>query len=86
MDFTRLKVTAETYYVRFRTIFKTGVRLFGLGLVLLGVYNMFLVPLFGFQAVAPYRLFAPVINPWRGGYFLGDAIMIGIGAAIAWFV
>jgi len=85
MDFERLRVRFETIYIRSRTWFKTVIRLLGLALVLLGVYNMFLVPLFELQTVAPYRIFGPTMNPWEGGYYLGDALIICIGAAIAWF-
>jgi len=77
----------ERLVIKSRSLVKTTIRLLGIALICLGVFNMFLGPLFDYAAVAPYRLWGPVYpyGPTRGGYYIGDALVMCVGAAIAWF-
>jgi hypothetical protein len=78
---------ARLAYIRGRTVAKTLLRLCGIGLVLLGAFNMFAAPALDVAAVAPYRAFG-LVDAARDGtvFYLGDVLVMGVGAAVAWFV
>lgn len=85
MNFESIKIRAETTYIRFRTLLRMVVGMAGLGLVLLGGYNMLLAPASGMETFAPYRVIGAVlIDGSTGGYFLGDVMAIGVGAILTW--
>lgn len=88
MNYESIKIRAETTYIRFRTLARTLLSVVGIGLVLLGAYNMLLVPAGDMAAVAPYRVIGTVtFETGNGvsGYYLGDVVCMAVGAILAWF-
>lgn len=86
MNLEGVKIRLETTYIRSRAWVGLLVTLGGIGIVLLGAYNMFAAPLLGMETFAPYRIFGVrQTSTDSGAYFLGDAIIMCVGAAIAWF-
>jgi len=81
-----IRIRLETLGIRFRSLIKTFVRLCGIGLVLLGVYNMFLTGLFDMSVIAPYRQWGLVFTGNESAYYLGDVLVMAFGAVLAWFV
>jgi len=81
-----IRIRMETLGIRFRSLFKTLVRIAGIGLVLLGVYNMFLVGLLDMSVIAPYRQWGLIFTGKQSAYYLGDVLVMAVGAIIAWFV
>lgn len=81
-----IRIRMETLGIRFRSLLKTLVRLAGIGLVLLGVYNMFLVGLLDVGVIAPYRQWGLIFTGNQSAYYLGDVLVMAVGAIIAWFV
>jgi hypothetical protein len=47
---------------------------------------MFGAPILEMATVAPYRQFGIVYVGQTSGYFLGDVLIMALGASIAWFV
>jgi hypothetical protein len=84
MDLDRWRVQFETFYIRFRTFIKTGVRLAGVGVVLLGAFNLLsfvstVTPIFTGYRTFGISLFGPA------GSYYADVLLVLIGSAIAWF-
>ena len=85
MDTERLKITAETTALRGRVWLRSLVRLAGLALVVAGGLNL----LFGSQgAILPVATYRGVWTSLTGvaAWPLGDAVAIGVGAAVANFL
>lgn len=86
MNIKSAKIRAETVYIRFRGVVRTLFQFVGVGLVLVGAYNMLLNgDLFLF-----YReLYPQVVNVSRstglGFVAVADVVVIALGAALAWF-
>jgi len=76
----------EVGWIRLRSLLRTLVRLFGVGVVLLGIWNMFGAAMLDMNAVAPYRIWGLVRVGEMSAYYIGDALLMMAGAAIAWFV
>jgi len=85
MDIERLKVSLEVFYLRSKGWTRTGIRLLGIALVLLGAYNLLAAPVLQAQPIAPYRELGLVIFR-RGAYYLGDMLIMAVGAILTWFV
>lgn len=79
-------IWAEVYWIRTRSWLQLLLQMGGVFLVLLGTYNMFVVPLSDLVAFAPYRMWGVVVMADQGSYYLGDVLVMCIGAVIAWFV
>jgi len=85
MDTERLRITAETTALRGRGWLFLLVRLAGLTLVVAGGLNL----LFGYGgSVLPVEIYRGLWVTWTGmaAWAVGDAVAIGVGAAIAHFV
>lgn len=77
-------IPLEVAKIKARTYFRTLVRLAGLALILLGAYNLLLSPFYG--TVSPgYRQLGFVMLQEGSGYWIGDMVLIGLGAVVAWF-
>jgi len=85
MDTERLQITLGTYAIRFRAKVRMLVQVVGIMLLLWGVFNMLVAPVAGLEAVAPYRVFGPVMAGSDGAYYIGDALVMCAGAILAWF-
>lgn len=81
-----LPIWLETGWIRIRTFARTAVRIAGLGILFLGIYNMFGAAMLDMPAVAPYRYWGLVRVGEASAYYIGDAVVMALGAAIAWFV
>lgn len=84
MDVNRAAVAAEPYYIRVRSWLRLLVGALGLGLLLLGIYNMFAPLLFDVAAVRFYE------QGWlvafdRGTFYAEDIAVMAIGAVLAWW-
>lgn len=78
----RLYIGAEVFLIRNRNI----MRLIGIALVIWGSYNLLFAPLMGREVYAPYRAFGMIIQAdTMKGFFIGDVLVICLGAVIAWF-
>lgn len=86
MDLERARLAAEVYWVRARGWVRTLVRAVGVGFVLLGAFNLLVAPVVDITPLAPYRAFGIVLAYPHGGYYLGDVVVIGCGAVLAWFM
>lgn len=87
MDWNSLRLEIEILSIRAKTKIRNGVRLLGLGLVLLGFYNGLIAPIAGTGFFAPHRVFGFfVVGQGHGIVFLGDALIVAVGAVLVWFV
>lgn len=86
MDFDRARTEIEIAWIRVRAHAHTGLRLVGVALVLLAVFNMYGVYLTEHTAFAPYR---PFITDALGIDFLtayvADLLVLGVGLVFAWW-
>jgi len=80
-----LPIWAETKMIKLRSFLRFLIALAGVGLVLLGVYNMFVTQLIDAPVIAPYRQWGVIAVDRTSGYYLGDVLIIAVGAVIAWF-
>jgi len=80
-------MNVEVLYTRFRTRFKTTVRLAGLVAVLLAVYHLF-IPFFVVDPMTwtPWRVFGLWLVGERALMYLGDLLLLASGAIVTWFV
>jgi len=76
----RLQLSAELWRIRLRKLLRATLGLAGLACVLVGAMNM----LTGSSMFAQYRVFGAVLTP-TSGYYIGDVLLIGGGAVLAWF-
>ena len=85
MDTERWKITAETYAIRGRGWLRLAIRLVGIVLVIAGGANL-LVGASG--SLLPVAIYRGVWTSLSGvaAWPLGDAVAIGVGAAVANFV
>jgi len=68
---------------------KNLIRLFGVGLLLIGAWNFLGVLIFDSQAfLTGYRdVFAPILSTGGGPiYIIEDVILMAAGVAISWFI
>jgi hypothetical protein len=84
MDVNRAAVTAEPYYIRAQSWLRLLVGIAGLGLLLLGIYNMFAPLLLDVTALRFYE------QGWfvafdRGAFFFEDIVVMAVGAVVAWW-
>lgn len=79
--------TSETGTPRTRTggIARLAVTAIGVGLVLLAGYNALLAPYADLSVWAPYRITNTVVVRAGGAVHADDAVLAGLGAALAWF-
>ncbi len=78
----------EVAKIRIGGIIRNVVRLVGLLAVVAGLYHLF-VPFVDptLPTWAPWRVFGLTANAGSGAiYHIGDVILMGVGAVIAWFV
>lgn len=75
----------ETLYIRLRTSVSTLLRLVGVVLIAFGAYNMFVVGLENAAVDAAHRQIAVMRVSEYGVYYVGDVVVMAIGAALAWF-
>jgi len=80
-----LPIWLETLGIRSRAYLRTVLRLLGVGILFLGVFNMFGAAMLDMQAIAPYRQWGLVGVRGAGTYWIGDSLVMCFGAAIAWF-
>lgn len=86
MDSEKLRIGLQVRLLRTKTKLKSLVRLLGVGLLFLGIFNMFVAPLVSVEPFAPYRIFGVVFASETSGYYIGDVLLIAAGAILAWFV
>jgi hypothetical protein len=86
MDTQRLAIHAEVAWIRARGWLRVGLRLAGLALVFLALFNM-AGPLFStHSAIAPYRVpIASALSLTAGAVYITDLIVLGVGLAVAWW-
>lgn len=85
MDLERLRLSAHVTWVRTRSLGRTLIRAAAIGVVLLGMFNMFGPAAVGVEAVRPYPTIRPLATE-TGLIFFGDVVAIGGGAIVAWIV
>jgi|GEM_PF-2283130 len=86
MDTERLAIDAEVIWVRTRGWLRVCLRLFGLGLVILAIYNLVGPAFSRYGAVAPYR--APVVSVLSldtGAAYIADVLVLGVGLVVSWW-
>jgi hypothetical protein len=77
----------KVFGLRARVYARTAIRLLGLIAVLIGTYHL----LFSFidpslPTWAPWRVIGVTASPDSGGiYYLGDVLVIAVGAIVTWF-
>jgi hypothetical protein len=77
--------TAEVWYLRLRSHTRTLVRLLAIVCVLVGAYNLLLVPVFETSTVAA-AVYRPLV-PVRGDVeYVADIVLMTVGAVVAWWV
>ena len=77
----------EVVGLKARVYAKTAIRLLGLVAVLVGTYHL-LGPLIDptLPTWAPWRVIGVTANAGSGGvYYLGDVLVIAVGAIVTWF-
>lgn len=84
MDVNRATVTAEPYYIRARAWLRLLIGAAGLGLLFLGMHNMFVPVLFDAEAVRFYEQGWLVVFD-RGAFYIEDIAAMAIGAVLAWW-
>jgi hypothetical protein len=86
MDWQRLRISAETTAIRVRSRVRLAIALVGIGLVLLGGYNLFGAPLTDGVTLTFYRdvLVAVGLEEYAITY-LAEVVVIAVGAVLAWF-
>jgi hypothetical protein len=68
----------STLGVRARLLARLTLFAVGFGAIGVGIFNLFVVPVTPYTAIAPYRVFGAVFTQ-QAGYFLGDAFIICAG-------
>ena len=86
MDAERFAVTAEVAWIRVRGWLRVGLRLLGLGLVFLALFNLAGPLLSTHSAFAPYRdPLVSVLSLEAGAAFVADVLLLGVGLIVAWW-
>jgi len=86
MNVDRLAVTGEVAWIRARGWLRVGVRLIGLALVFLALFNLVGPAFTSHTAVAPYR--APIVSTLSlnaSSAFITDLLVLGVGLVMAWW-
>lgn len=86
MDFDRARTGIEIAWIRVRAHAHTGLRVVGIALVLLAVFNMYGVAFTDHTAFAPYRPF--VTDALELGFltaYVADLLVLGVGLILAWW-
>jgi len=85
MDIERLKANVHILRLRTGGFLRTGIRLLGIGLVLLVVFNVF-GHVIELDALELYPRTERIINGDETDVFLADPVVAAIGAAVAYFL
>lgn len=87
MDTDSLKITAEVFWIRTRGYLRLVAQLVGLVFVLVGVFNVFAVPIADVGPIATqYRVFGEILLNESGRFvYLDDILLIAVGSVVAWF-
>jgi uncharacterized membrane protein YiaA len=64
--------------VRARLAVRVIVFMIGVGAVAVGVFNLFVAPLSGYEAITAHRVFGITAGN-KKGYYIGDAVIICVG-------
>jgi len=83
MDTNELRFTARLLGLRAKTYLRFLTGIVGIALVSLGAFNMLVAPVVNLTPLAPYRGIGVVVFE-RGAYYLGDILVIAVGAVLAW--
>jgi hypothetical protein len=86
MNWERLKISAQTTGIRLRARARLLTQLVGIAAVLLGAFNMLVVPAVGVEPVATaYRGLAGVAAVGdRGVVVVADVGLMAAGAVVSW--
>jgi len=85
MDIERLKLNAEIYGTKAKAKLRLILQIAGIALLLLGAYNLMIVPVLQTELWAPYRMFGAVYSSKEEvGFYLGDFVVMAVGAIVVW--
>jgi len=85
MDLKNLKIKAEVVGIKTRARLKLLVTVVGISLVLIGAYNMLVVPTTGGARIALVGPLRVVGSEGDGLFLLGDVVLMAAGGVLAWF-
>lgn len=86
MDTDSLKINGEIYGRRAWANARFAVSLLGMGLLLLGAFNLLIAPVAEMAAIAPYRGTFGLISGAEADsvFYLGDVVAMAVGAIVVW--
>lgn len=84
MDWARWKINAEVYGLKARAKLRFIVQIVGVGLLLLGAYNMLGAPALSAAAFRPYGVLRVLGSEGAGLFFLADVVVMAVGAITVW--
>lgn len=86
MDLQKFKINAEIYGTRAKAKLRLILQIAGIALVILSAYNLLIAPAMQTELWAPYRMFGSVYSSKEEvGFYIGDFVLMAVGAAIVWW-
>jgi len=80
------RIDAEIAWVRIRGWLHVSLRVIGLGLVCLAIWNLLGPAVSEYGAIAPYREPISVgLGLTQGSRYVADLLVLGIGLVVAWW-